>query len=241
MAYRAIDDLARRDAIEKELSALDPGDRRWLVLREELERIDLSRREAVRVRLPLVAGARAASRCDERFETMVGDGAIRTCTRCDEEVLDVARMTLDEADAILGAGACASAPLRVRHDGTLRRRDCKVGAEAVRTRRLRVAAASIALAAAMLARVVDDADTRYFGPPPPQPRRPVSIALLEGPAAGETVIDRERRSWSLLSGGCPEGYIRHYMIEPASAGEGCDTPDLPCNRCVPDLRGRPRR
>ena len=120
MAYRDGDELARRDAIERRLAAMSARDPERHPLADELTRIDAARREAARRHLPQIARARIASPCGEGFDTMLGEGAVRSCARCDQQVFDVARMTLGEAEALLQSrGPKVCLRLHVRGDGTM--------------------------------------------------------------------------------------------------------------------------
>jgi hypothetical protein len=149
VAYRDADELVQRMALEARMSTIAPDDPERSAIADRLAEIDHSRREKARIHLPLIARARIATPCGERFETMLGDGAVRTCARCDREVVDVARMTLGEAEAMLASRA---GRMRVyqRADGTMLFADCEVGVNGVRRRQLAVAASAITLASAAL-------------------------------------------------------------------------------------------
>lgn len=138
-ALRAESDLDVREKIALELAVLDRG-----------------RRIEARRRLPLVAGAAIASPCHETFEAMVGDGAIRSCARCDQEVFDLAQMTLGQAEALIvsRSGASTCVRLRKRPDGTMMFADCEVGARGVRTRRVGLAVAAAVIASTAVALLV---------------------------------------------------------------------------------------
>lgn len=127
---------AERDALEAELAALDRA-----------------HRAEARRRLPLVAQARIASPCHEAFEAMDGEGAIRHCGRCDQEVFDLVQMTLAQAEALIAsrAGGKTCARLHRRSDGTLMFADCEVGAQGIRARRIGLAVAGAILGASALA------------------------------------------------------------------------------------------
>ncbi len=155
MAYRDESGLDRRAALVEALStrALDEEARQQL--ETELAVGDRERRAAARRHLPLVAQARIASPCPEIWEAMAGDGAIRACSRCDQEVFDVGAMTLADADALLRArvGQRTCVRLHRRTDGTMMFADCEVGASGVRAQRIGVALASIAIGASALAAI----------------------------------------------------------------------------------------
>jgi len=148
VAYRDDDGLARRSALASSLSfARDPAER--ADLEREIALLDHVRRTEAKRRLPQIARARIATPCHERWDTMLGDGPVRNCSRCDQEVFDVALMTLAQAETMLrerNGNACMR--LHVRTDGTMLFADCEIGAAGIRKRRLYVAAGAIALAGA---------------------------------------------------------------------------------------------
>jgi hypothetical protein len=125
VAYRDQDpELARRAVLVSERDALARGNEsvaareRIDAIDDELHAIDVARRAQLKARLPLMLAARAAKACGERWETMVGDGAVRTCARCDQPVFDLALMTLAQAETFLSAAAsrakCVRAPSPAR-------------------------------------------------------------------------------------------------------------------------------
>ncbi|MFO0686039.1 MAG: hypothetical protein U0234_28520 [Sandaracinus sp.] len=177
MTYRD-DDVAafarRRSLAERVETTTDDHERAELV--RELAQLDADRRDAARRRLPLLTRSRIASPCDERWETMLGEGAVRHCSRCEKKVFDLSRMTLGEAEALVHAEQRRGLCVRLHHraDGTMMFADCEVGARSVRRRRWAVGvAAGIAGSAALAWAAV---------PPPAAPLR------LEGSATSAAVL-----------------------------------------------------
>jgi hypothetical protein len=152
MAYRDDAGLDRRARLVEALAKHPSGDERQ-ALETELAVADRARRVEARRHLPTVASARIASPCPEIWETMIGEGAVRACSRCDQEVFDLGAMTLAQADALIRSrtGERTCARLRRRADGTMMFRDCEVGASGVRARRIGVALGALAIAAAAAA------------------------------------------------------------------------------------------
>jgi hypothetical protein len=122
-------------------AALADGD---LVSREariaDLELLDRARRRNARRHLPVLARAPKASPCGEAFEAMTGDAGVRSCTRCDREVFDPARLTLGRIQALVGSRAVCE-----RADGTMMFGDCESAAHRMRVRRVGIAIAALAL------------------------------------------------------------------------------------------------
>lgn len=153
MTYRGGGDawIAKREALVRALAS--EGDRdRYDEIARELAALDRTRREEARRRLPLVASARIASPCHEVFEAMTGEGALRTCARCDQEVFDLAQMTLAQAESLIVSRAgSVCTRLRRRQDGTLMFADCEVGARGVRARKVGALVAAVTVAGTALA------------------------------------------------------------------------------------------
>jgi hypothetical protein len=146
MAYRDEDAwIHRREGLVHALVSEPDLDARERIA-AELDRFDRERRAEARRRLPVIASARIASPCPESFEAMIGEGAIRSCARCDQQVFDVARMTLAQAEALIATRGNACVRLTRRADGAMMFADCEVGARGVRARRVGgvIAAAVIA-------------------------------------------------------------------------------------------------
>ncbi len=154
MTYRDEGDagILRRDALVVALATEPDLDRRDAIA-IELTTFDRARRVEARRRLPVVANARIASPCHEPFEAMSGEGAVRSCARCDQEVFDLAQMTLGQAEALIAARSAGRACVRLhkRRDGTMMFADCEVGAWGVRTRRVGAAIAAAVIASTAIA------------------------------------------------------------------------------------------
>lgn len=153
MVYRDEAGLDRRARLVESLSRSGLDDASRQEIETEIAVGDRERRAAARLHLPLVAQAKIASPCPEIWETMQGEGAVRACSRCDQEVFDLGAMTLMEADTLIrdrvGQRTCIR--LHRRTDGTMMFADCEVGASGVRTRRIGVALASLAIGASAAA------------------------------------------------------------------------------------------
>jgi hypothetical protein len=166
MTYRGDDDAAlrRRNELAQRLADETDVSQRE-ALEAELAAIDRARVEAARIRLPMVARARIASPCTEAWDTMLGDGAMRSCSRCEKEVFDLSQMTLGQAEALIAARVNERICVRLfkRRDGTMMFADCEIGARGVLMRT--VGAATVAL-------VVGAAAMAYASAPqPPEPLR----------------------------------------------------------------------
>jgi hypothetical protein len=140
-------DLAR----EIERGELTPTERHDA--EDEIAAIDAARIEAARARLPQVARAKIASPCSERWDTMLGDGAVRACSRCEKKVFDLSQMTLGQAEALIAENATGDLCVRLyrRADGTMLFSDCVVGARGVVKRDALRIGAAIAIGGATLA------------------------------------------------------------------------------------------
>ncbi len=150
---------------------------------DELAALDRTRRIEARRKLPMLAGARIASPCHEPFEAMTGEGAIRSCARCDREVFDVARMTLAEAEALVTSRSCVR--LTKRADGTMMFADCEVGARGIRAQRVGALVAGVVLAsaAATIAIVHPHFHLPHIAPRHAAPRHPIAPASSAEPPA----------------------------------------------------------
>lgn len=184
MTYRDGDDAAlrRRDELAHLLSRTSDDAQRE-ALGAEIAEIDRQRMEAARVRLPLVARARVASPCSEAWDTMLGDGAVRNCSRCEKEVFDLSQMTLGAAEALIASRVGEQICIRLfrRADGTMMFADCEVGARGVIRRQVGAAGAALLIGGAALA---------WATAPPPEPplRIPHSPLTAELRAAGEEFL-----------------------------------------------------
>ena len=155
MTYRDDDaaTLRRRTELARviERGELGPAERDRA--EEEIAAIDAARIEAARVRLPQVARAKIASPCSERWDTMLGDGAVRACSRCEKKVFDLSLMTLGHAEALIAQNTAGDLCVRLyrRADGTMLFSDCVVGARGVVKRDALRIGAAIAIGGATLA------------------------------------------------------------------------------------------
>jgi hypothetical protein len=168
MTYRDDDPrLARRSALLRNrllLSGRD-DDARIAEIDVELERLDEAHRAELRRRLPLVASARIASPCPEPWDRMDGDGTVRHCARCDQDVVDLSAMTALQAESYLATRAPRCARLFTRADGTILFRDCTVGADGVRRRRAALTTGATLLAATAAATIWAAPSPRVARPP----------------------------------------------------------------------------
>src|SRR5580704_1838563 len=96
--------------------------------------------------MDLGLGAAIATPCTEPWDAMLGDGAVRHCTRCREPVHDLRQLSCDAAVAVLGAGSCIRA--QVTRDGAF------VAADGLIRRRKRLRRSLFAAAAALVAAIV---------------------------------------------------------------------------------------
>lgn len=189
MTYRDGGDaeLLKREALVAALGTEPDLDRRE-ALAVELAAFDRSRRIEARKHLPLIANARVASPCHEPFEAMSGEGAIRSCARCDQEVFDLAQMTLGQAEALVASrqGGSTCVRLHKRRDGTMMFADCAVGAKGVWTRRAGVAIAATVIATTAIAWIASPpVHVRAFDRPAPRATRsthatPDSTHVVQG-------------------------------------------------------------
>ncbi len=102
--------------------------------------------------LPMLKGIRVASPCTANWDEMRGDDRVRFCGSCEKNVFNLSGMTEEEAESLLEAtNAQICVRFYQREDGTVLTSDCPVGALAVRKKRRRIAAASVASVFAMLA------------------------------------------------------------------------------------------
>jgi hypothetical protein len=186
MTYRGSQDagILKREALVGALASEPDLDRRE-ALAIELAGFDRWRRIEARKHLPLIANARIASPCHEPFEAMSGEGAIRSCARCDQEVFDLAQMTLAQAEALVASrqGGSSCVRLHKRRDGTMMFADCEVGAKGVWTRRAGLAIAATVIATTAVAWIASPpVHVRAFDRPPPQPSHaaPDSAQVVQG-------------------------------------------------------------
>jgi hypothetical protein len=154
VAYREDDAsaLERRQQLAREIASerLDSDARARA--EDAVRAIDAARIDAARVRLPQVARAKIASPCSEAWDTMLGEGAVRSCSRCEKEVFDLSQMTLGQAEALVaqrGGDLCVR--LYQRRDGTMMFADCAVGARGVVRRHATLAGAAMVVGGAALA------------------------------------------------------------------------------------------
>lgn len=202
MTYRGRGEaeLERRRALDAAIAAEPDVDRREAIARE-LARLDGARRADARRRLPVLAQAPRASPCLEPFEAMRGDDAVRTCTRCDREVFDTARMTIGQTEALVAArGPSACTSLRRRSDGTAMFEDCAVGAAGVWTRRAGALVATVAIVGAGLALVTM---------PPPRIRTVPTRSITPHVAPNASVhFVHERGAWRPSDDMVPFSYFQ---------------------------------
>ena len=155
MTYRDDDaaSLRRRTELAREIERGELTPDAKYRAEDELAAIDAARIEAARVRLPQVARAKIASPCSERWDTMLGDGAVRACSRCEKKVFDLSQMTLGQAEALIAENATGDLCVRLyrRADGTMLFSDCVVGARGVVKRDALRIGAAIAIGGATLA------------------------------------------------------------------------------------------
>ncbi len=212
MTYRNdVDALRLRIAeLERDLAGItDARSRATELARQESPvRDELARlRRTVHARsprsLPVLGELRIASPCNEPWDAMTGDEAVRFCGRCEKNVYNLSAMTRADAEALLAA---KEGKLCVRFyqraDGTVLTADCPTG---VRRRRVKVAAAAGAVAALAVGAIgtafahmgapARMGDVQPVAVPPPPPLQggltpaPVGPALeqLGTPLLGEAV------------------------------------------------------
>lgn len=151
MTYRDDDPATRaqRDALERELSAMDPCDSRHAELAATLRGLNRSI-EAARTQHALFAfsNIRRAASCTASWEGMAGDDRVRRCALCEKNVYDIAGLTAKEVLELFAAGGEATcARLFRRRDGTVMTADCGRGRHG---RRLIVVASAMAVGGAVL-------------------------------------------------------------------------------------------
>jgi hypothetical protein len=99
----------------------------------------------------LLSRARAAYPCAARWRDMKGDDRVRSCHACGKQVFDLATMSHDEAEALLGReGAAPCVRMFVRRDGKVMTSDCFVGRDWLVARGLAVIAGPIVAIAVAL-------------------------------------------------------------------------------------------
>ncbi|HRG99904.1 MAG TPA: hypothetical protein PLR99_26845 [Polyangiaceae bacterium] len=165
MAYRHAEAalLARTDALEAELRALDERRRHVAELDAEVQRVvaQLGKNRSLLGRLrekrglPLIDGLdslRVASPCSEPWANMKGTDQARHCTKCDKNVYNLSAMTRAEAELLLlESEERPCLQLWRRADGTLLTADCPVGAIRKKMRLLGIFVVGGTLAGAALA------------------------------------------------------------------------------------------
>jgi hypothetical protein len=98
-----------------------------------------------------LANLRIGFACKERWEDMVGDDRVRACAKCERSVFNLSAMTRAEAEAVLATrGLTPCVRFYRRPDGTVMTSDCPTSPR-VPSRRLAVAASSLAAAGSVLA------------------------------------------------------------------------------------------
>ena len=103
-----------------------------------------------RLRLPVVDNLRPASPCSEDWSKMEGDVRVRSCARCKQNVYNLSEMTREEAHTLLVAregNVCVK--YYRRSDGTIVTKDCPVGKQRRRRRRLVAAGLAASLGASV--------------------------------------------------------------------------------------------
>ena len=114
----------------------------------------------------ILNGLRIASPCEVPWSAMHGDDRVRHCAQCDRKVYDVARLSAEEAVALLQADdrpPCFQ--LWRRADGTVITADCPLGVRRLKHRRR----ATLAVALTSLLAACGRPSTEGSAPPPIQP------------------------------------------------------------------------
>ncbi|MCB9602555.1 MAG: hypothetical protein H6721_14530 [Sandaracinus sp.] len=106
--------LAKRRRTRRRLEEAERAAQRADELRKELDYFDTSLRSASSA---LLAQVRITTPCRERWDEMVGDDVVRHCSRCRNDVFDLATMRTREAEALLQREGTELAQLRRRRDG----------------------------------------------------------------------------------------------------------------------------
>lgn len=70
---------------------------------------------------------KVASPCNESWQIMKGDGGVRFCGSCKQNVYDSSKMTLAEVESMVNSASGACMKLYQRKDGTILTKDCSVG------------------------------------------------------------------------------------------------------------------
>lgn len=229
MTYREDDaaTLRRRDDLARAIAADELVDAERDTALAEIAAIDAARIEAARVRLPQLARARIASPCDQPWDTMLGNGAVRSCSRCEKHVFDLSQMTLGQAEALIASRPDGRMCVRLyqRADGTMMFADCEVGARGVVVRKVAVAGAALAIGGAALAWASQpsptSADTRA-----PRP------SSAEARAAGDAFLDAPERpstDFTCAMGGCFPQRVGQPLLQDVLAldrplSSGCPAP-----------------
>jgi cytochrome c-type biogenesis protein CcmE len=157
MPYRS--DLAalrtREETLERELAELGDVAVRKARLEQELERV----RDTIRgVNGRASRALRAlpiATPCDVSWDTMTGDGRVRHCGQCQQNVYNLSAMTRREIVEVLGDESVRCVRYFQRPDGKVLTSDCTVGARKRRRRRISSGAAVGLLAACAAAVTVE--------------------------------------------------------------------------------------
>ena len=177
-------------------------------LARELDAARQLRTAAERRALPVLEALRVASPCPEKWEDMIGDGAVRFCGRCAKNVYDLSSMTREEAEHFVKTRegpVCVT--MRRRRDGTVITNDCPVGA---RRRRFGVGVIALAIAGAaaafMLVPYAASAPLRRSPTRAPRPLRQASSVPADRALDSDTLLTgtvaQPPRSSSSRTTGC---------------------------------------
>jgi hypothetical protein len=111
------------------------------------------RAPAARRRLPTLDDLRVASPCSVPWDSMTGNGRVRSCAQCSKQVFNISNMSRADAEVLLREhveGVCVRFYRRL--DGTILTTDCPVGIRS-RLSHMVLTSAVVTVAAGILALV----------------------------------------------------------------------------------------
>jgi hypothetical protein len=118
---------AQRDALAREAAELDEQLAALRTLEDERRALEREREsvrsgavEERRRALKVLGAVKGAGSCSVAWDTLSGDGCLRSCTRCGQPIADPRRLDEKRARMLLAA----EGPLYARADGTLMTRPC---------------------------------------------------------------------------------------------------------------------
>ncbi len=190
-----------------------------------------------RTDLEILSQVRIATPCSVGWDTMKGDDRVRHCAQCDKLVYNLAKLTAEEAVALLRApGGPPCIQLWRRADGTVLTADCPVGLKMVARRRTRLAlAAAMALGllgggawAAQKVLAGRPAESRLMGLMDARQRMQGKVRGEPAPLGGKPQMPpkprRKRRPRTIPPMPLPPCEMGDVLIEPTHPVPPCPAP-----------------